>query len=102
MVSTTPLRGLQTADLDCDGDLDLLASIQGETAWFENNGARHSSNTSPWTRGSAFSIADMNGDGALDVVFYDRSSSSGEQSFGLAWCSLIDRQISVAAAPAAY
>lgn len=42
----------------------------------------------------------MNGDGALDVVLYDRSSSSGEQSFGLAWYSLTDRQVSVVAAPA--
>lgn len=100
VVATASLRGLQAADVDGDGDLDLLASSESETAWFENDGSQTFVKHVALNVGGAFSIADMNGDGALDVVLYDRSRGSNENSFGLAWYSLTDRQVSVVAAPA--
>jgi hypothetical protein len=65
------------ADLDCDADQDLLiAYAQGPTSWLENDGTGHFTTHSIHTEtGNLFlvnSVADMNADGALDVIWGSR------------------------------
>jgi len=77
-------RSVYAADVDGDGDLDVLASFSGESAfdrvaWFENDGAANPSFTDHTISGAtsyAFmvSAADMDDDGDLARVSYLRNS----------------------------
>ena len=64
---------VEVADVDGDGDLDVLATIanDNEVVWYENNGTQSfTAHTISSTADSARAIAtgDLNGDGRLDVV----------------------------------
>lgn len=64
------------ADLDGDGDMDVAATSwrnPGRLAWFENHGDPKSGWTrhllkNDWRSANQVIIADMNGDGRLDIV----------------------------------
>ena len=85
-VSIANGEGLHIADLDNDGDLDVV--IGG--SWFENNRdiinapwTEHVYTTS-WTHGNAFvSSGDVNGDGRLDIIL-SPSELAGE-TYRISW-----------------
>ena len=65
-----------TADIDGDGDLDVISSSWGKTggvAWFENGGdprgswARHTLKAG-WPRANAIKVADLDQDGRVDIL----------------------------------
>lgn len=66
-------RDTRAADMDGDGDLDVLSREDGGTRvlWWENDGTGKFGNRHEWAWGGfddyAFSFADYNGDGRLDV-----------------------------------
>jgi hypothetical protein len=78
-------RGLKVADLDHDGDLDIVAAVpEFGVHWYENDGA----STPGWTErviSDAFGltafvdVADVNGDGDLDVIGAEYTN------FGIGW-----------------
>ena len=85
VVSTTPYGAhtVYVADMDSDGDLDIVsASLHDDTiAWYENNGAADPS----WTAANIDTnadwamdvhIADMDGDGDLDIVSASRNDDT--------------------------
>jgi hypothetical protein len=72
--TTNAVQFTSTADLDRDGDLDILSATfdgTGTIAWYENNGnqnfTQHVITTSAYDATSVIA-ADINGDGYLDVV----------------------------------
>jgi hypothetical protein len=74
-LSATFARWVTTADIDGDGDADVLsaASSADEIAWYDNDGLRSPSFTKRAISTSAagashVSVADMDGDGDLDVL----------------------------------
>ena len=84
--SASSPRGLAIADLDGDGDLDLLTASRNDDkiAWFENDGAADPAFTErviSTSAGGAWSVqaADVDGDGDLDVL----SASYGDDK--IAW-----------------
>jgi hypothetical protein len=80
-------RGLATADMDHDGDIDIVAAVPnlGRVVWFRNDGGA----TPTFTKATLSNpdigvtnfvdIADINGDGDLDVV------SASYNGFDVAW-----------------
>jgi hypothetical protein len=71
----TPLvLGLRPVDLDRDGDMDFVATVSNGVAWFENDGDESFNFHAP--AGGAvisglravFDVADLDGDGDLDVI----------------------------------
>ena len=78
-------RGLKVADMDHDGDMDIVAAVPNfGVHWYQNDGA----STPVWTEGvisDAFGlttfvdVADVNGDGDLDVVATEYTN------FGIGW-----------------
>jgi hypothetical protein len=62
------------ADLDADGDVDLLLTGAPSLAWLENQGgafAAPSSARFPPGYGYAFAVADLDGDGDQDIIAND-------------------------------
>ena len=79
-------RGVHIADIDSDGDLDIVSAsrIDNKIAWYENDGAANPSWSTTTIATSAagardIHIADMDNDGDLDIV----SASSGDDT--IAW-----------------
>ena len=73
--SADTARGVYVADMDGDGDLDIVSASAGDDtiAWYENDGAADPSWTAADIATSADSaqsvyVADMDGDGDLDIV----------------------------------
>ena len=89
-------HSLDAADLDGDGDLDLLAGLLGDietVAWFENTdgsgyfGRRHVITTEVdfATTGMSVHAADLDGDGDVDVLsasYFDRKIAWYENTDG--------------------
>lgn len=88
-------------DVDEDGDQDIILPqfFEGESlVWLENNGV-----STAWTRhvindntgrGFGVEMADMNGDGRLDLVYgnhnHQLSSVPAEQTMGIYWWEVPD------------
>jgi hypothetical protein len=86
---------LNTADLDADGDADILTSnyATDEIAWYANDGSGVFSDAQVLTNtcqgASSFDTADLDGDGDVDVVaaakigaFIGWLSNAGDGTFG--------------------
>ena len=82
------------ADLDGDGDLDIVSSSRGDDtiAWYENDGADDPTFTAADIATSAdgaqdVHVADLDGDGDLDIV------SAGHDDDTITWygndCSMV-------------
>lgn len=106
LTATAPLDGprdVHVADLDADGDQDILVVTltpddagpgeNGQLVWFENDGTTTFSASvldNTLQRPRSVSTADMDGDGALDIVvasaedsdvFYYRSDGGADPGF---------------------
>ncbi|SVA87744.1 uncharacterized protein METZ01_LOCUS140598, partial [marine metagenome] len=75
--------GVHVADMDGDGDLDIVSASLGDDtiAWYENNGAADPTWTAADIATSAdgaydVKVADMDGDGDLDIVSASRYDST--------------------------
>ncbi len=73
VTGATGVRSIEVADLDGDGDVDVLASLFGDNSfvWFRNNGSQvYSRITIEASISGAHSAvaADLDGDGDLDVL----------------------------------
>ncbi len=73
MFSTNPTEGLNLADTDNDGDLDIVTGTQNEINLFENDGNANFTQKTPVIRSGTASYrsiqtADMDGDGDLDII----------------------------------
>ncbi|WP_197529520.1 FG-GAP-like repeat-containing protein [Botrimarina mediterranea] len=71
---------IRVADLDRDGDLDVVATDQGQLAWFENRGAEGFvrnviASGSLLYPTSPIAIADFGGDGWLDIAVINNAGS---------------------------
>jgi len=89
-------RGLDVADIDGDGDLDIAAAIRLDNvlAWYENDGTGinwtlHSFGAESLIDGAAVRLGDLDRDGDIDLV---ASSQSGDDLWvwenrgaGLSW-----------------
>lgn len=66
------IQAITAGDLDGDGDVDLVAGVDGENLVYRNDGSgRFVRETLPGLSADTYGVAlgDMNGDGRLDVVF---------------------------------
>ncbi|MDE0920398.1 MAG: FG-GAP-like repeat-containing protein [Arenicellales bacterium] len=84
--SANGAKGVYLADMDSDGDLDIVAasSVDDTISWFENDGASNpnftAANIATTANGAAdVVVRDMDGDGDLDIV----SASSADNT--IAW-----------------
>jgi len=83
-------KKVRVGDIDLDGDMDVVAVANGskEVCWFRNDGAgasftRIQIDSDPNASPGAIALADMDGDGDLDVL---RSAASNHQTMpGLYW-----------------
>ena len=89
---TTNLRRAAAVDIDNDGDLDIVSTSQRGVAWSENEdgggsfGSQKIVTESPQARGAiAVHAADLDGDGDLDVLSGEYSSSIAGPIGDLAW-----------------
>jgi hypothetical protein len=106
---------VDTADMDGDGDLDVLSSswVDDKIAWYENNGASPPAFTSHVITASAdgsytVHAADINGDGAPDVLsaahdidtisWYENNGSSPPAFTGHVITTTVDGAVAVYAA----
>jgi FG-GAP-like repeat/FG-GAP repeat len=70
-------RLIATADLDGDGDADLLSLCIDSLRSFRNDGAGHFSEAGAWEVGDRpvdLAVADLNGDGVLDAAIANQDS----------------------------
>jgi gliding motility-associated-like protein len=82
--NSVPSYSVFAADIDGDGDLDIVSASNGTIDWYENNGASDPSwsvRTIDANTNIAHSVyaADMDGDGDMDIV----SASMGDNT--IAW-----------------
>ncbi len=75
--------GIYVADMDADGDLDIVSAAQYDDtiAWYENDGAANPSWSAANIATSANNakdvyVADMDGDGDLDIVSASRADNT--------------------------
>lgn len=88
--TATDFKEITIGDIDGDGDADILATTTKSPyrlEWFENQGDGSflpaAALTSPGTRYSTdFNLADLNGDGRLDILFASYSSVSWMENLG--------------------
>lgn len=72
-LSSNPTEGLNLADTDNDGHLDIITGSQNEISLFENDGTANFTKKTPIIRSGtsnyrSVQTADMDGDGDLDIV----------------------------------
>jgi hypothetical protein len=76
--TTVPIRELGTADMDEDGDLDLLVSTGDQLAVYVNNGSGQFTAGAVRSLSQSFggiTVGDFNGDGHADVACSSSSSA---------------------------
>jgi hypothetical protein len=95
-VAAGEVRGAIPADLDGDGDIDMIVANSSETAWFENNGSQTFTKHIIPAIASGIALADMNADGRLDLVV-NNTQSATPTAGGLAWYSITDKYVTVEA-----
>ncbi len=74
----TFLRSLDVADLDADGDMDIVLARSGGISWYENDGNQAfvaHTNVAPAVAAGSVHVVDVNGDGHLDLVSVHRESA---------------------------
>jgi hypothetical protein len=79
-------KGIDAADADADGDVDLVVSVGGgsrDLALVRNLGARRSASERIGSAGPLCAVADIDGDGALDVA--GMPGIAGQPDAGLVW-----------------
>jgi hypothetical protein len=90
--SSLPVQSLMTGDFNSDGKLDVLIGTKdgafgpAEGIVFLGNGAGHFTEKTPFGTGDfggPIAVADLNGDGILDVVFGSEVEGSGTVYFYL-------------------
>jgi hypothetical protein len=64
---------VRAADYDGDGDVDIIASVFQEVMLFENDGEQHFEAHRVAGIGGALAVADMDGNGRLDVILGARN-----------------------------
>lgn len=75
LLETLNLNGIPVlADFDNDNDLDILMEVGNTVFFYRNDGTGHFTQTYNFT-GSLISFGDLNGDGFLDVAFFDPANN---------------------------
>ena len=84
--SAAQVRGIHVADIDNDGDLDIVSAfyVDGTIAWYENDGNSNPNYTKNIVSTNApgandIYVADMDGDGDLDII----SGNVGDDTISL-------------------